>query len=55
MATKTSPEVVEDGKNFVRILQESVAGTEESAKASRDRAEMTLMVLQGLCYILFFR
>ena len=48
MATKTSAEVLENGKNFVRVLQESVAGTEESEKASRDRVEMALMVLQEL-------
>ena len=48
MAHKISPEVVEDGESFVRVFQGSVAGTEESVKASRDRTEMTLMVLQEL-------
>jgi len=48
MATKTSAEIVEEEKNFVSTLQESVAGTEEKVKASQDRIEMTLRVLQEL-------
>ena len=48
MATKTSAEIVEEEKNPVSALQESVAGTEERVKASRDRVEMTLRVIQEL-------
>ena len=48
MATKISADIVEDGKNFINILQESMAGAEESVQASRDRAEIMLRLLQEI-------
>ena len=48
MTTKTSAGIIEDEKNIVGILHKSMSRAEESVKASRDRAEVMLRLLEEL-------